>query len=687
MAYRLGIDVGGTFTDLLLADEDTGRLFPVKTPSTPADPSVGVMTGIDRICELSGIARDKIDYLMHGTTVATNAVLEGKGAKVGLLTTKGYRQVLHVARSWTPSPVGAWLIMQKPDPLALLENTIEVEGRLDAKGQEVTPINEAKLREDLKRLADSGVEAITISLINSYASSTHEERVREIVQEMYPNLPISISSEILPEFREYERTQTAVMNSYVRPVVGRYMDGIANKLAERQMKARVNILRSDGGLMSIHSAKELPVYALVSGPAGGVAGALWIAKQAGYENLLTLDMGGTSTDVALCLDGAPSLGRETTVGTQQYNTVRISSLDVRTVGAGGGSIAHVPELTKALRVGPQSAGADPGPAAYGRGGTDATVTDANVVLGHLPPKLLGGEMMLDLNAAKTAVQKVADAIGLELYQTAQGIYDIVNENMFGALRLVSVQKGYDPRDFAMVAFGGAGPLHANALSRLMGSWPCIIPPAPGLLCALGDLSTNFRDEFARTFIRTFDATDPTEVVSELRTLGERAQKWLDGEGLDRADQEIKYQVDVRYYRQGFELTVDVTLDNLQTTGFTPLAKGFDQTHERLYGFQLDTMHELVNLRAIGLGKTKPLTASPIESGSEDPALALVEKSQVYFEGQFLETGIYDRAKLKAGNRIAGPAIVTEFDSTTVVLAGHYAKVDPSGALLIWPNDK
>lgn len=687
MAYRLGIDVGGTFTDLLLADEETGKLFPVKTPSTPADPSIGVMTGIDRICELSGIGHDKIDYLMHGTTVATNAVLEGKGAKVGLLTTKGYRQVLHVARSWTPSPVGAWLIMQKPDPLALLENTIEIEGRLDAKGNEVHPLNEAKLREDLKKLADSGIEAITISLINSYASSKHEERVRQIAQEMYPNLPVSMSSEILPEFREYERTQTAVMNSYVRPVVGRYMDGIVNKLDERQMKTRVNILRSDGGLMSIKAAKEMPVYALVSGPAGGVSGALWVAKQAGYNNILTLDMGGTSTDVALCIDGAPSLGRETTVGTQQYNTVRISSLDVRTVGAGGGSIAHVPQLTKALRVGPQSAGADPGPASYGKGGTEPTVTDANVVLGHLPPKLLGGEMTLDVEASKTAVQKVADAMGLDLYTAAQGIYDIVNENMFGALRLVSVQKGYDPRDFAMVAFGGAGPLHANALSKLMGSWPCIIPPAPGLLCALGDLSTDFRDEFARTFIRTFDTTHVDEVVAELTTLGDRAQKWLDDEGVARNVQDIKYQVDVRYYRQGFELTVDVALENLHDKGFALLSAAFDDTHERLYNFKLDTMHEIVNLRAIGLGRTKPLTAVKIEAGSEDASAAQVEKHQVYFEGKHLETSIYDRAKLKAGNRIAGPAIVTEFDSTTLVLAGHYAMVDATGAILIWPEDK
>jgi N-methylhydantoinase A len=684
MAYRLGIDVGGTFTDLLLANEETGMIFPVKTPSTPADPSVGVLTGIEKICQLAGVQPEQIDYLMHGTTVATNAVLEGKGAKVGLVVTDGYKQVLHVARSWTPGPLVSWIIMMKPDPPAMLEHTIEVEERIDSKGNEIKPINEEKLRADLQKLADKGIEALTISLFNSFTNPEHERRIRDIAREMFPNLPVSISSDILPEFREYERTLTACMNGYVQPKVSKYMDGIASKLQERNMATRVNILRSDGGLMTIQSAKEMPVYALMSGPAGGVAGALWVAKQSGYNNILTLDMGGTSTDVALCMDGMPSVGRETEVG---LFTVRISSLDVKTVGAGGGSIAFVPELTKALRVGPQSAGADPGPACYGKGGTEPTVTDANVVLGHLPPSLIGGEMKLDVEAAKAAVQKIADAMGLDVYQAAQGIYDIVNENMFGALRLVSVRKGHDPRDFALVAFGGAGPLHANALAKLMGSWPCIIPPAPGLLCALGDLSTDFRDEFARTFIRTFNATDGGEVASELEQLGQQARDWLDGEGIPKDQQDVRYQVDVRYYRQGFEVPIDITVDELRMNGLSKLAESFDETHSRLYGFKLDTMHELVNLRAIGLGRTTPLGAKKIEQGSADPAEAEIDRHKVYFEGEFLDTPIYDRSKLKAGNEISGPAIVTELDSTTVILAGHYGQVDAQGAILIWPNEK
>jgi N-methylhydantoinase A len=686
MTYRLGIDVGGTFTDLLLADEETGKVFPIKTPSTPADPSVGVMTGIEKICAAAGLSPDKIDYLMHGTTVATNAVLEGKGAKVGLIVTEGYKQVLHIARSWTPGPLAGWLIMVKPDPLALLENTIEVEERLSSKGEEVKPINEAKLRADIKKLVDKGIEAITVSLINSYANPAHEQRIGEIIKEMYPDIPVSLSSGILPEFREYERTQTAVMNSYVRPVVGRYMDGIATKLKEKNMPTHVNILRSDGGLMTLETAKDMPVYALVSGPAGGVAGALWVAKQSGYNNILTFDMGGTSTDVALCIEGTPVLSRETMIGGQKFNTVRIAALDVHTVGAGGGSIASVPEISKALRVGPQSAGADPGPAAYGKGGTAPTVTDANVVLGHLPPSLIGGEMKLDVDGAKTAVQTIADSMGLPSVEAAaQGIIDIVNENMFGALRIISVQKGYDPRDFALVAFGGAGPLHANYLSKLMGSWPCIIPPSPGLLCALGDLSTNFRDEFARTFIRTTDKVSVDDVVLVMEDLGKQAKNWLDGEGIAPDMQEVKYEIDLRYYRQGFELTVETSVAEIQEKGFKVLTDAFDDAHNRLYSFKLDTLHELVNVRAVGLGYTKSLSLPELEQGGEDASAAKYDTHKVYFDGDWLDTAIFERGKLKAGNKIQGPAIVTEMDSTTVILPGHYGEVDKVGSILIRPS--
>src|SRR5207302_6302741 len=332
-------------------------------------------------------------------------------------------------------------------------------------------------------------------------SARHEEEVAAIVERLYPGFPVTVSSHVLPEFREYERALTACMNSYVRPRVANYVEQLQEQLKGIGATADVNILRSDAGLMTTREAGRNPIYGVLSGPSGGVAGALYVARQAGFDNILTFDMGGTSTDVSLCLAGEPTIGRETSIS---HFRLRIPSVDVHTVGAGGGSIAHVPELTKALRVGPQSAGAGPGPAAYGKGGTEPTVTDANVVVGHLPPRLLGGEMQLDVEAAKAAVQKIGDALGLDVHQAAEGMIDIVNENMAGALRLVSVQRGYDPRDFALVAFGGAGPMHANAVAKVMGSFPVIVPPAPGLLCATGDLVADFRGEFARTFIRTVD---------------------------------------------------------------------------------------------------------------------------------------------------------------------------------------
>ena len=436
MSYRLGVDVGGTFTDLLLVDEKSGRSWSAKVPSTPADQSIGVLEGLERVCVHAGIEPSAIDHVMHGTTVATNTVLTGTGAKCGLVTTKGYRQVLQIARSYVPGGLGGWVIYNKSLPMAPLSCTIEADERVGARGDIVRPLDEDKLRASLRQLKTQGIEALTVALINSFANDTHEKRIKRIAQEEMPDIPVSISSEVVPEMQEYERTVTTVANSYVRPRVARYVKNIKQKIEQRADKVKLHILRSDGGLASAASAEDFPVNLLMSGPAGGVTGALWVALQSGFPNLLTVDVGGTSTDVALIKDGKASLRRETTVGDV---TVRASSVDIRTVGAGGGSIAHVPELTKALRVGPQSAGADPGPAAYGRGGTEPTVTDATIVLGFLPKmQKLGGDMTLDHALAETAVKKIATALGLTLKEAAHGIYDIVNENMVGALRTVSV---------------------------------------------------------------------------------------------------------------------------------------------------------------------------------------------------------------------------------------------------------
>ena len=682
MPYTLGVDVGGTFTDIFLVNEDDGRIFTAKVPSTPDDSSIGVLNGIERACETSGISPSEISHVMHGTTVATNTVLTGTGALVGLVTTQGFRQVLQIARSYVPGGLGGWVIYNKSEPMAPLELTVEADERIAADGAVVRPLDEQALRAQLEFLKSRGIEALTVCLINSFANGDHEVRIRDIAAEVMPDIPVSLSCDVIPEMQEYERAVTTVANSYVRPRVQSYVENLTRELKARMNDVKLHVLRSDGGLASSLSAAQYPVNLLMSGPAGGVAGAVWIAKQAGYANLLTLDMGGTSTDVALVQNGEAQIRRETTVGDV---TVRASSVDVRTVGAGGGSIAHVPELTGALRVGPQSAGAEPGPAAYGKGGEEPTVTDANVVLGYLPSSaLLGGDMQLDGAAAEKAVQKVADALGLDLETAAAGIIDIVNENMFGALRLVSIEQGYDPRDFALIAFGGAGPLHANALGRLMGSWPVIIPPGPGVLCASGDATTRLRDEASRTFVRRFGDTSAEEIIEILDGLAETAASGLDAENVTRADQSVTFQVDLRYQGLGLQLTVNTDTEALKTRGLASIGDQFDDMHRQLFTFALDVDKEVVNLRAVVQGKATMVNAERLDPGGPDASAAILSEQSVYMDGARHSANIFDRSKLKAGNEINGPAIVTEMDSTSVILAGHRGVIDDFGNIIINP---
>ena len=686
MSYRLGVDVGGTFTDILLVDEITGRTWRAKTPSTPQDQSVGVLRGIEKVCGQAGIALRQVAQVLHGTTIATNAILEGKGARVGLVTTQGFRQVLQIARSFVPGGLAGWIIWPKPEPLADLQDTVEVAGRIGADGSEVTALDEDGARGALRRLAGRGVEALTISLINSYANDAHERRVLSWAQEELPGVPVSISSQVLPEMREYERTLTTVANSYVQPQVSRYLANLEQKLQAAGIDGPLYVLRSDGGLASARAAADNPVSLLLSGPAGGVTGAAWVAEQAGFRDFLTFDMGGTSTDVALVKNLEPRVGRETMVGDLK---VRATSVDVRTVGAGGGSIAHVPPLTRALRVGPQSAGAVPGPAAYGVGGLEPTVTDANVVLGHLPSTLAGGEITLDAEAARDAVQTIADSTGLPSAEAAAaGIIAIVNENMLGALRLVSVQQGFDPRDFALVAFGGAGPLHANALGRLTGAWPVVIPPSPGVLCAYGDATTSVRDEAARTVVRRFSQLTDSEMTDLLGELAEQAAATVEADGVPRPQQSTTWSADLRYHGQGFEVPVAVDLAAFdgKGAGLDSLRAAFDAEHERLFSFLLDNEQELVTVRAAVTGPRPDVSTPPLEEGGPDASAARTGTTPIWVDGGHVDADLYDRLLLKAGNVVAGPAVVVEMDSTTLVLPGHTATVHTSGSLLIRPTE-
>jgi N-methylhydantoinase A len=684
MAYRLGVDVGGTFTDLLLINEQSGETHTAKVPSTPEDSSIGVLNGIARICEESGIDPRHVSRVMHGTTVATNAVLTGKGAKVGLVTTAGYEDTLQVARSFCPGGLGGWVSFVKKPLLAPLELTIGASERIAADGTVVQDLDEEQLRTELRALhGKGGVEALTICFINAYMNGEHERRARDIAAEIFTDTPISISSEVVPEMQEYERTETTVVNSYVRPEVAKYVRNLQAALDDKMgSDTQLSILRSDGGLASARGSSESPVNLLMSGPAGGVSGAIYFCSRAGFHDILTFDMGGTSTDVALIQNSRARVRRETIVADVR---VRAPSVDVRTVGAGGGSIAFVPELTRALRVGPESAGAVPGPACYMKGGEEPTVCDANVVLGYLPSDVqLGGKMDINRDASVKAVQKVADAMGIDLMAAAEGIVKIVNESMFGALRLVSVEQGYDPRDFALVGFGGAGPLHANALGILTDAWPVIVPPGPGVLCAYGDATTRVQDEAARTYLTMAGDLTDEQLLDDLRELQHRAGDSLVADGIAREDHEVTFQADLRYAGQAFQITVDFTEEELRERGLELLTGQFDAEHEQLFTFKLGDGHEILMIRAVA--KARATAIAELAVGQAGTALedCRIHDSRFYYEGQWHDMYIYDRSKLHEGLVVPGPAIVGEMDSTTVVLPGFEARVDAIGNLLINP---
>jgi len=685
MTYRLGVDVGGTFTDFLLMNEQTGETFTAKVPSTPQDSSIGVLNGVAKICDESGIDPSEIKFVMHGTTVATNAVLTGRGAKVGLVTTSGYEHTLQVARSFCPGGLGGWVSFVKKPLLAPLELTVGAEERIDADGSISTPLNEDQLRQQLTKLAAKGeVEALTICFINAYVNSEHERRAAEIAAEIFTDIPISISSDVVPEMQEYERTETTVVNSYVRPEVSRYLNNLQTSLEERLgSDTQLSILRSDGGLASSRATADSPVNILMSGPAGGVAGALFFCEQAGYRNLLTFDMGGTSTDVALIQDAKTNIRRETIVGDVR---VRAPSVDVRTIGAGGGSIAFVAELTKALRVGPESAGAVPGPAAYMKGGELPTVCDANVVLGYLPSDAqLGGAMAINRDAAVAAVQKVADALGIDVMEAAEGIIRIANEAMFGALRLVSVEQGYDPRDFSLVGFGGAGPLHANALGRLVNSFPVIVPPGPGVLCAYGDATTQLQDEAARSYGMLAGDISPDQLKQDLSALRDRAAQALLADGIPEDQLDVTYQADVRYAGQAFQISVNFDIAGVDANGLAVITDVFDDEHEKLFTFKLGDGHEIVMIRAVVSSRGQSLEIKLTQSSDATLADCAIHTTRIYFEGNWYDATIYERYKLHTELVVPGPAIVTEMDSTTLILPGYQARTDAVGNLLIEPS--
>lgn len=689
----------GTFTDVSVLTP-TGEIIRAKTPSTAHDQSIGVKNGINKVRE---ILREKYDgwdgqfsFIHHGTTVATNAVLEGKGARSGLIVTAGHKDVLSVRRSQIPGGLGAWINFVPPEPIVPLERTVQCIERIGKDGEVVTPIDVDHLRKNLQQLKRQKPEAITISLINSYSNDKHEKEVAEIVrQELGPDVEIICSAHVLPEAGEYERTVTASANAVVRPVVKQYLGGL-QKLLQPDSRT-IRILKSDGGLTSIPLAEELPVNLLMSGPAGGVQGVVdVITKQTKYKNLITLDMGGTSTDCALIFNGTPALRRETVI---DQLTVRSPSIDVRTVGAGGGSIAKFIELTQTMRVGPESAGASPGPACYRKGGQLPTVTDANLLLGYLPSKLLGGDFELDLQAATDAVTNLANQMGVGKMtpaQTAEGIINLVNETMYGALRLVSVEQGYDARDFALVAFGGAGPLHANAIGKLLGAWPVLVPPSPGVLCAQGDMTTKLRQEQSASYIRALSQVDYAEMKAVVKQLEdvcrEKMLGALDGAGV----LEMSYECDARYKGQALSLTLSFTAEEFgagMESFSSLLTKRFNDAHQHSFNYALPSYElEVVRLGVVGIDASGNGQVYAVPSSDPEPVdppeSAAILRKMITVEGSQVEATFWERSKLTTpGIRLPGPCVVSEMDSNTLILPGYVGEIDHIGNILINPAEK
>lgn len=683
MTLRIGVDVGGTFTDLFLHDSENSRFWLAKTPSTPGNQAEGVIRGIVEICAKAGVDPQDLDAVLHGTTVATNALLEDKGSRVGLLTSHGWRNILHLADSWTPGPLFGFFNYEPPEPVVPFERVRALEERITADGEVVLALDEADVQQKVRELVDEGIEALTISLMHAYAHPEHEEQVAKIAGKVLADLgvdiPVSLSSDVSPEFREYERAVTTVLNSYLGPVMQRYLSTLDTALRDVPVSASLQVVRSDGGLMSVGGAQEHPIQTALSGPSGGVNGAAYVAQRAGFDKIITFDMGGTSSDVAVCVGGVPEVTRETKVAAFP---VRAPAINVETIGAGGGSIANVSEVTGGLRVGPESAGAQPGPACYGRGGTLPTVTDANLVLGHLPTTLLGGDMSLDLEAATRAHEPLAQQLGVDVHSAAQAVIDIVNGNMLGALRAVTVQRGLNPREFSLLSFGGAGGLQANALAAELGCFPVIIPPEAGVLSAVGFVVADVQNEFAQAYLSPVDSIDVQALRSTLAELGGRAEAWLEEEGVDAADRSVRYVFDMRYRRQGYEITVEIDAETAASLELDDLKRRFDEEHVRLYGFDLPASVEVVTVRSRGIGRTEKVDLEPGAEVGPDASVAQVGTQPSWIDGALQDVPIYDRALLKPGMCVEGKAVITQYDSTVLVLPGHRARVDTFFNLLL-----
>jgi N-methylhydantoinase A len=696
MSVRLAIDIGGTFTDATLIDEETGDVSIAKVSSTPTDPSVGFMAVAERILADSGAAPGGVRLVVHGTTVATNAIIEGKVARSGFVTTDGFRDLLEIARQTRPSLYDTQF--EKPPPLVPRDRAFVVKERLGPGGEVLTPLDEDSVRAVAAGLREAGVESVAVCLLHAYVNPAHENRVGEIFADELPGVPVSLSSEVAPEFREYLRASTTVINAAISPVVGRYLANIERRLGEAGIEAELLVMQSSGGVFSSRAAARKPVFMVESGPAAGVIASANLGNALGHPDVISFDMGGTTAKVGLIQNGKPTVTKDYSVGShaaagmsgQAHSgyPVRTPVIDLVEIGAGGGSIAWV-DSGGLLRVGPQSAGADPGPVCYGRGGQDPTVTDANLVLGRLNPRyFLGGEIALDVDGARRAIEaRCATPLGLDPVEAANGIVEIANAAMVNALHLISVQRGYDPRDFVLVAFGGAGPVHANALARDAEMPTLLIPVSPGIFSATGLLGTDLKRDSTTTLMRRLDALDEGEIEAAFAELEAAGAEELEREGVPRDRIEFVRQIDMRYVGQSYELTIPLTDGVLGGSGTRALLEGFHAEHDRVYGFSASAEPtECVSLRLTSVGTIERLPLRALErTGSEATPKG---RRPVYFgeAGGFVDCGLYDRYALPADAVVDGPAIVEELDSTVVVHPGYTLRVSDVGNLVVTRRD-
>jgi len=671
MSWMIGVDVGGTFTDFFAFDDSTDRIVLHKVPSTPANPAQAVISGLRELGARHDIDLAAITRLSHGTTVATNALIQRRGGRVALVVTEGFRDLIEIGRQIRPHVFS--LQADYPAPLVPRELRFEAPERITADGSAVKALSPESLPALVAAVGVAKPDACAVCLLFSFLNPAHEAMIRDALAAAYPDMYLSISSEVQPEFREYERLSTTVLNAYLQPVIDRYLGEFAQGLAEAAPNAALGINQSAGGLMSVARARHVPIRTALSGPAAGAVGAIHMARLSGVPDVISLDMGGTSADVALI--------RNYTAGTTFNKWIegypaRIASLDINAVGAGGGSIAWF-DRDGLMKVGPQSAGARPGPACYGHGGTDATVTDANLVLGRLSPKgLLGGDMALDEGLARNAIAPLAARLGFTVERTAHGMLGIVVANMVRAIRAVSVERGHDPRGFTLLPFGGAGPLHATDVAKSLGIRRCLVPLAPGILCAQGLIVSDLRETFVRTAVTPLTDVRMGDVIARVVELKAQADAWFDAETVGKSERKIDVVLDARYVGQNFELAIALG-DTSPLPAASDIRQRFFAEHERAYGFHnpADPV-EIVNFRLIAVGGLRQPATRPAEPRTHGKAESAARR-MVWFSADAAEdTPIYDRAALAPGDAIQGPAVIEQLDSTTLLFPGDRATVDP-----------